>query len=146
MAALTAARTVLVARGTIKKATFPLATGQKVWANGLCVIDSANLGAVYKGVSGSTTLKPIGWFLDSYDNTSGGTTVPIGVELFREREISYWDAAGTGAPTASNLFGTVYISSDHELFTTSSGNSAFGLMWVYGIQGYPNAIGVEALF
>lgn len=145
MAALTAARVQLVFKGTIKKTTYPLKTGATAWANGIAAIDTSNPGYVLPFAAGSTSLKPIGWFLDSVNNSAGGTTVPIGVELFREKDVAYYDSVtGNGAVTSANLFETLYGASDHEVTTVSSGNSPAGMMVGFGPQGYPNAIGVEA--
>jgi len=146
MAALTAARVILVPNGTLKKATFPLAAGVKAWQNGMACVDSANVGAVYPATV-STTLLAIGKFLDSVDNSAGGTTVPIGVELTRERLVEYWDSVtGAGAITISNLFQDVYIASDHELTTVSTGASKYGKVWTIAAQGYPASVGVEPLY
>jgi hypothetical protein len=146
MAALTAARVVTVPIGTIKKATFPLKAGHKVWQNGMACIDTASAGSVVEGAV-STTLKPIGKFVDSVDNSAGGATVPVGVELTRERQLEYWDSVtGAGAITTANLFSSVYIADDHTLTTVSTGASAYGIVWAISPQGYPGAVGVEPLF
>jgi hypothetical protein len=146
MSALTAARVQLVFKGTIKKTTYPLKTGATAWAGGIAAIDTANPGYVFPFAAGTTTTKPIGWFLDSVNNSAGGTTVPIGVELFREHDVTYYDSVtGAGAVTAANLFQTLYGASDHEVTTSSSGSAPVaGVMLGFGPQGYPNAIGVEA--
>lgn len=146
MAALTAARVILVPKGSIKKFSAPLKAGQKAWENGLCCIDTASAGSVTPGAV-STTLEPIGWFTASVDNSaSTAATAAVGVELFTEKEIQYWDSVtGAGAITASNLFQKVYVASDHELTTTSTGASPYGIVWSYNPQGYPNAVGVEAI-
>lgn len=151
MAALTAPRTALSLQGNIKKIVYPLKAGVKAFENGLACIDSANLGSVAPGVSGSTTLKGIGLFTQTVDNSAGGSTVPVGVELQRERNILWFDSAtGGGAVTIANLFQTLYINSDHEVLTTSSGNSVAGVMWAlggtFGGLGYPGAIGIELPF
>lgn len=146
MAALTAARVVLVPNGTIKKGTFPLGIAAKAFENGMACIDTANLGAVWPGKA-STTLKPIGRFASTVDNTVGGATVPIGVELTREHFLEYWDSVtGAGAITIANLLQTVYIASDHELTTSSGGASAYGIVWAVSPQGYPGAVGVEPVY
>src|SRR5580704_4369716 len=142
MSALAAVRVVLVARGTIKKTSYPLAAGAKAWEGGIACYDTGAAGSVKQGAV-STTLVPIGCFLASYDNTAGGSTVPIGVELFHEKEVSYWDSVtGGGAITIANLFQTVYLASDHELTTVSTGASAFGRVFAFGPQGYPSGVGV----
>lgn len=145
MSALTAARVQLVFRGTIKKTTFPLKAGAKAFENGIAAIDSASAGTVVPFAAASTTLLPIGWFLSSVDNSAGGAAVPVGVELFKEKDIAYYDSVtGAGAVTAANLFSTLYGASDHEVTTSSSSASKAGIMWAFGAQGYPGAIGVEA--
>jgi hypothetical protein len=146
MSALTAARVVTVPIGTIKKATFPLKAGVAVWQNGMACIDTAAAGSVTKGAV-STTLKAIGKFVDSVDNSAGGATVPVGVELTRERQIEWWDSVtGAGAITTANLFSSVYIADDHTLTTVSTGASIYGIVWAISPQGYPGAVGVEPLF
>lgn len=144
MSALTAARTQLVLRGTIKKITYPLAIGATAWEGGLCCIDTNAYGAVKQGQV-STTLKAIGWFLNSVNNSAGAATVPVGVELFTEKDISYWDSAtGAGAITSANLFQPVYIVDDHTLTTVATGASEAGRVWTVSPQGYPNGVGIEA--
>jgi hypothetical protein len=142
MPALTAARVVLVPTGTIKKVTYPLAIGAKAFQNALACIDTGAVGSVKQGAV-STTLKPIGFFVDSLDNTSGAATVPIGVELFQEKSVQYWDSVtGAGAITVANLFQDVYIASDHELTTVATGASVYGKVWAISPSGYPGGVGV----
>jgi hypothetical protein len=144
MSALSAARAQLVFRGTIKKLTYPLAAGATAWEGGLACIDTSAYGSVKQGQV-STTLIPIGWFIQSVNNSAGGSTVPVGVELFTEKDISYWDSVtGAGAITSANLFQPVYIADDHTLTTVSTGASEFGRVWAISPQGYPNAVGVQA--
>lgn len=148
MAALTASRVVLIPKGSIKRGTFPLGFGSapgKVFENGMAVMDTANLGAVW-GASVSTTLKPIGKFTGGYDNSAGAATVPIGVDLSREHTIEWWDQTGGAITVAANLFQTVYIASDHEVTLTSTGASAYGIIWAVNPPGYPSAVGVEPLY
>jgi hypothetical protein len=147
MAALIAPRVTLVRQWAMKKATFPLGIGAKAWEGGMACIDSARVGAVWPG-SVATTLKDIGWFMGSVDNSAGGATVPVPVELTREKWLQLWDSVGGGgAITNANLFQQVYIASDHELTTVATGASPVGIVWlVGGVNGYPNAIGIEPLF
>jgi hypothetical protein len=146
MAALTAARVILVPGGTIKRITAPLAAGAKVWENGMACVDPSNPGSFNKGGL-TTTQKGVGKFTQSVDNSAGGTTVPVGVELTREHVLEYWDSVtGAGAITTANLYQEVYIASDHELTTVSSGAAPYGYVWTIGPQGYPNAVGVEPLY
>lgn len=146
MAALTAARVLLVPTGKMKVAVFPLKNGSNAWENGMACIDSANAGSVTQGAV-STTLKAIGRFTTNLGTNSSGGTVPVGVELERERDIAYWDSVASGGTiTIANLFATVYIASDHELTTTSTGASVYGIVWAIGPQGYPGGVGVEPLF
>lgn len=146
MGALTAARTILVPNGKMKKTTLPLAAGAKAFQNGMACIDTAAAGGLKQGAV-STTLKPVGTFTQTVDNSAGGTTVPVGVELTREREIEYWDSVtGAGAITAANLFQQVYIADDHELTTVGTGASPYGIVWQVSPQGYPGGVGVEPLF
>jgi hypothetical protein len=146
MSALTAARVVLVEDGTIKKFVAPLKAGSTAWEGGVACIDSASTGSVTQGAV-STTLLPIGKFIQSVNNSAGGTTLPVGIELQRERNLTYLDSVtGGNAVTSANLFQKVYLTSDHELSTSSSGNSKAGLVWAVGPQGYPAAVGVEFPF
>lgn len=146
MSALAAARVVLVARGTLKKATFPLKAGSKAFEGGMACYDTASAGSVTQGAV-STTLVPIGLWIDTKDNSAGGSTVPIGVDLNREHFIEYWDSVtGGGAVTISNLFADVYIADDHTVTTVSSGASKYGKVWAVSPQGYPGAVGVEAVY
>jgi|SRR5580704_7783370 hypothetical protein len=143
MSALTAARVVLCTPGAIKNVTYPLAIGAKAFENGMCCYDTGAYGAVKQGAV-STTLVPIGTFIASYDNTSGGANVPIGIELFKEHPVTYWDSVtGGGAITIANLFQLVYIADDHTLTTVSTGASAFGRVWWVSPPGYPGGVGVE---
>ena len=152
MAVLAAARVIIVPRGTIKKATFPLGIGAIAWSNGIACIDSANVGAVWPGpgTNGktlSTTVQPIGTFEGSANNSLGAATVPIGVELSRERELVYLDSVtGAGAITVANLFQMAYLVDDHTVTTVSTGASKAGLVWAVSPQGYPGGGGVEFPF
>jgi hypothetical protein len=139
MAGLSKARVTLVRRGTIKKASFPLALLVQAWSGGIACIDTANPGYVAVAAAGSTTLKPLGWFIDDVLAAASGLTY-VGVEFFFEREVAYWDALATGTPTIANLFQTLYIGSDHEVTTTSTSNSPAGTMFGIGPQGYPGGI------
>ena len=146
MSALTAARIILVPDGTIKKTSFPLKAGAKAFENGMCCIDTASAATVVQGQA-STTLIPIGKFIETKDNTLGAGTLPIGVNLNRERLISYWDSVtGAGAITAANLFSDVYIADDQTLTTSSGGNSKYGKVWIVSPQGYPGGVGAEPVF
>lgn len=147
MAALTAARVVGSLRSTIKKVTLPLVAGGTAWENGVACIDTSAAGVVKPGASGSTTLIRIGLFTQSVNNSAGGATVPIGVDLDEEIILTWFDAASSGTPTIANLFAEMYLASDHEVTTTASGNSKAGIMWAlggtFGIgMNYPGAIGV----
>jgi|SRR5580698_7151323 hypothetical protein len=147
MAALTAPRVVGSLRATLKKVTYPLAAGATAYENGVACIDTSALGALKPGASGSATLIRIGLFTASVNNSAGGATVPVGVDLDEEIEVTWLDAAGAGTPTIANLFQQLYLASDHEVTTTAGGNSKAGIMWalggVFGIgMNYPGAIGV----
>jgi hypothetical protein len=144
MAALTGPRITLVRQGSVKKTTYQLPTGYTAYDGGMACIDTANPGYVYPGRTGSTTLIPIGWF--SCDGSVVGPG-PVGVECRREHEIQYWDSVtGAGAVTSANMFQELYVASDHELTTVSTGASPVGRMWSYSPQGYPGGIGIEPPF
>lgn len=147
MAALTAARVQGTFRATIKKIVYPLGIAATAWENGVACIDSANLGAVWPGKV-ATTLTRIGLFTQSVNNSAGGTTVPVGVELDEELDIVWLDSVASGGTvTIANLFQVLYLASDHEVTTTSTGASKAGIMWALGGTfglglNYPGAIGV----
>ncbi len=144
MSGLTAERTFLVGSGTIKRTKLPLKAGSVAWKGGLVAIDTASPGAVVPGASGVSTLKPIGWFSENVDNSAGGFAA-VGVELFRDHVIAYYDSVtGAGAVTAANLLQQLYLASDHEVTTIAGSNAPAGIMWAFNVQGYPNAVGVEA--
>lgn len=147
MSALAAARVIGASRATIKKVVYPLAAGAKAFENGIACIDTSALGALKQGASGSATLIRVGLFTQTFDNSAGGASVPIGVDLDQEMTITWLDAAASGTPTIANLFQMLYLASDHEVTTTTTSNSKAGIMWalggVFGIgMNYPGAIGV----
>jgi hypothetical protein len=146
MSALVAARVSLALIQKIKSISYPLAIGAKAFEGGICCYDTAAFGAV-KQAAVSTTLVPIGIFRQTFDNTSGAATVPIGVELFEEKNIVWYDSVGGGgAITIANLFETVYLASDHEATTVSTGASAAGRVYSINMGNYPGAVGVLASF
>lgn len=148
MSDLTTARIVLTEDRTIKKCVFPLGGAIKAVDGCIACIDSANVGYIWSGTAGTTTKKPVGWFTQTVDNTAGASgAVGVGVNLFREHLVEVWDSVvSTGAITIANLFQTLYVASNHELTTVSSGNSAYGVMWGFSPQGYPNGVVVEPLW
>jgi len=120
-------------RSTWKRAlptvSLPLPTGYNAYEGGMACLDTANPGAVYPGYVVSTTLIPIGKFTQQLLNTSGAN-VNVSVELNVEIWCRNWDSVtGAGAVTISNQLQEVYIASDHEVTTTSSGNSKAGRVW-----------------
>ena len=147
MSALTSTRYVLVKEGSIKKTSYPLAVGEKVFVNSGLAFDTARPGAMYKMASGVATFVPLGWALADVDNSAGSSTVPCPVELYRERHIQWWDSVtGANAITAGNLFDDAYIFSDHELTKNSGTVSKYGKVLGFSPQGYPGAIGVEPIY
>lgn len=146
MSALTAARVGLALQQKIKTIAYPLATGAKAWENGVVCYDTGAYGSVKQGAV-STTLVPIGLFRGSFDNTAGSATVPIGVELFTEKDVTWYDSVtGAGAITIANLFQPVYLASDHEVTTVTTGASQAGRVYSINMGNYPGAIGVVAGF
>lgn len=146
MSALTSARVVLALIQKIKTITYPLLVGAKAFEGGIACYDTAALGGVKQGAV-STTLVPIGLFRGTFDNTSGSATVPIGVELFEEKSVTWYDSVtGGGAITIANLFQTVYLASDHEATTVSTGASVAGRVFSINMGNYPGAVGVVAPF
>jgi hypothetical protein len=147
MSALTATRIVLVAQGTIKKTSYPLAAGEKVFKGGSVAYDTARPGAMYKSNTGVATFVAFAWALADVDNSAGPTPVQCPVELFRERNLQYWDSVtGANAITTANLFDDAYIASDHEVTRNAGTVSKYGKVWAFSPQGYPGAVGVEPIF
>lgn len=151
MSGLIAARATLVARGAAKRIgglQGRLGPGLKAFEGGLACIDSANPGVIV--VAGiSTTLKPIGIFQHDADNSAGSGTMGVGIEFFREKELYYWDSVGgPGAITVADLYQTVYIASDHELTTVSTGASPYGIVWTFtAANGLgQGGVGAEAIY
>lgn len=146
MSALTAARVQLALLQKIKSISYPLAVGAKAFEGGVACYDTGAFGSV-KQAAVSTTLVGIGLFRQTFDNSSGSGTVPIGVELFHECDIAWLDSVtGGGAITIANLFQTVYYASDHEVTTTSTGASVAGRVFSINMGNYPGAVGVLAGF
>lgn len=143
MAALPSARVVLFPSGTIKKLSFPLPAGFSCQIGSAMGIDSANPGAVYP-MAASTTLTPIGSALQA---VTGSSTAQVGIELDRERNISYWDnATGGNACTVANSLGVnQYFQDDHTITTSASGNSHSGRVWIVNAAG-TGQVGIEMPF
>jgi len=143
MADLIATRVVLVPRGTIKKTTYPLIAGGKATEGCIVGYDTGAYGSIKGTGLTASTFVPIGWALDTKDNSAGGTNVPCGVELSEEIELSYWDSVtGAGAITVANLFQNVYVADNHTL-TTSAGGSIAGRVFAISPGGYPGAVGIR---
>lgn len=143
MADLTTARITAAPTGAVKVMSFPLPAGQKAIEGTPACMDSAALGGVYPVSASTATQTAIGRFIESVDNTAGGSAVPVGVELNREIQLSYWDSVtGGNAVTSNDIFRTVYFASNHEL-TRASGNPAAGRVWIIRDDGQ---IGVEFPF
>jgi hypothetical protein len=148
--ALTAARVVLVGGGRAVRTgglkSARLAAGAVAWDGGIACIDTAAPGGLVPA-GPSTTLRPVGTFTRSVDNSASGTPVGVGIEFFRERWIAYWDSVtGAGAITLADLYSTVFLASDHELTTDPTGASPYGVVWELFPLGYPTGIGVEAVY
>lgn len=142
MAALSAKRVTLIPNGTIRLIALPLPSGKTAWTGGTACVDSSNPGVVVPGVAGSATLTPIGVFNQDLANTSGSNQL-VGVTLFKEVELSYFDnVSGGGAVALANILTTGYIADDHSVTTTSSGNSALGRIWIFNAAG-TGQIGVQ---
>lgn len=143
MAALTSAYVATSPEGALPSLSLPLAAGQKCYENGIACFDSANLGGVRRA-SVATTLTPIGSFLESVDNSAGGSAVMVGVKLNREIKLRYYDSvSGGGAVTAAAIGGNCYLASDHEVTVTATGASVAGRVWIVRADG---KIGVEFPF
>ena len=128
----------------------PLASGEKVFRNGIACIDtSAHLAK--NGASGNANLIPVGEWLDSYDNSAGTGTVQVMCRLYQEITVR-WYASDTGgnAVTSSNLYSDVYILDDQTVTTSSSGNSKAGKVWavdaVKGVGVVPAGLGASGGF
>ena len=111
---------------TVGQKLLPLAINAK--ANRGCIAcGDTSSGTVKQAASGNANLVPLGLFDADYDNTAGAGTVLVNIEFFHEL-ICYWfdSVTGAGAVTSSNLFADVYMSDNHTVTTTSSGNSKIG--------------------
>lgn len=145
MGLLTKARVSTTPTGAIPQMSFPLAAAAPAaWEGGIACFDSARPGFVYPYAVSVNTMSPIGWFSESVDNSAGGSTVPVGVKLNREIQLSYWDSVtGGGAVTVANLGTNVYLASDHEVTTTAGAQSHSGRVWLVRADGQ---VGVEFPF
>lgn len=127
MAALTSARSTWTRQ--ISDFQAPMPTGQTAWEGGTACIDTANPGLIYPAAGSVSTQIPIGWFTMSLANTSGANA-NVNVKLNREVTLRNFDSVtGGGAVTISNQFSEVYLSSDHEVTTTSGSNGKAGRVW-----------------
>jgi hypothetical protein len=144
MSALTKTRIVSAPTGVIPAMSFPLPIGQVAIEGGIACFDTANLGGVYRGATGSTTLVPIGWFTESVDNSAGSAAVPVGVKLNREIHLSYWDSVtGANAVTSSKIGGLAYMADDQTLTTSNTTASSAGRVYLVRADGQ---VGVEFPF
>lgn len=127
MPALTSARSTWTR--TISAITLMLPNGYTAWEGGAACLDTANPGYVYPAASGSTTLIPIGKFIQSLANTSGAAA---GVQVKLDAEVicrNYDSVTGSNAVTIANQLEEVYLASDHEVTTSSSSTSKAGRVW-----------------
>jgi hypothetical protein len=143
MADLLTTRVVLVPTGTIKKTTFPLIAGGKATEGCIVGYDTGAYGSIKGTGLTAATFVPIGWALQTIDNSANGANVACGVELQEEANISYWDSVtGAGAITIANLFQSVYVLDNHTL-TTTAGGSIAGRVFSISPGGYPGAVGIR---
>lgn len=128
MAALTQKR--MTRNETFRTKSLPLATGQTVYQGGMACYDTAALGALKKGASGTSTLVRIGNFAENADNSASGAPF-VNVRLDKELFAAWYDnATGAGAITmATNGFGPAYILDDHTVTATAGSNAIAGRVW-----------------
>lgn len=111
-----------------KRHLFPLATGVKAYKGGRACIDTST-GNVVPGKA-STTLLSIGLFAETVDNTSGGATTPVNVDLENEITVRWFANDAGGSPVAAaNLGSDCWIKDDQTVTLAANGNSVAGRIW-----------------
>lgn len=132
MAALNQAR---MANGqTLKNISLPLDGSQTAYIGGRACGDTST-GGVKPGQA-STTLIPIGKFLQNVDNSGSTASVKVMVQLDTEIFCDWWDnATGANKVLAANVFSDCYMLDDHTVTLASSGNSKAGRVWGVDAKG-----------
>jgi hypothetical protein len=111
-----------------KHKAFPLAASTKVYQGGIACLDTST-GDVTKGAA-STTLKKIGEFDETVDNSSGSAGALYAMVNLDREVVARWYDNDTGtAVVAANVGSDCYILDDHTVTGASSGNSVAGRVW-----------------
>jgi len=111
---------------------FKLANGE-VAEKGKLACGDTSTGKVVAGKA-STTLIPIGWFLE--DLTGDGTKL-VNVELFQEIRAAWWDNDTDGTPAVeADTFNEIYILNDTTMTMDATGHSKGGrILGVDSVKG-----------
>jgi hypothetical protein len=103
----------------------PLAAGKKCVEGTRACIDTAAPNTVVMADGTTTTLKPLGRFTQTVDNSAGGSAVNVQVVLDIEIWCTNWDSVtGANAVTIANRFSEVNLASNHEVTTAGTGSAA----------------------
>lgn len=113
---------------TFKKLPLPLdyGTGMTAYENAMACVDTST-GTVKPGAAGNTDLIRIGTFEDAYDNSAGGATVLVLVNLDQELCGRWFDNA-TGGAAVTQLFTVATIIDNNTVGSTGDGNA--GVVWM----------------
>lgn len=140
MGVLTGARSTR--ENKVKHLSLPLAIGAKAFPGGIACVDWVAMKLV-QGQPGAG-LEAIGEFENdvAIDNSAGGATVQVLVNLDYEIELKYYDNDTVSPVLAANTFGICFILDDHTVTMNPAGASAIGRIWdVDSVQG----VGVQKL-
>lgn len=125
MAALTKARARRTE--TWKYKIFQLAAGKKAFKNGIAAYDQS--AAVVIPGEVQTDLIPFGLFAEDVDNSAGGASVEVNVELFREVTVTWYANDGVNPVLATDLGKNCYMIDDQTVSILSTGRSVLGRVW-----------------
>jgi hypothetical protein len=118
---------------------FVLKSGVLAEKGKMACLDTTESGKVVAGKA-STTLIPIGWFMETL---TGDGVKTISVMLFEELRLAWWDN-DAGAPLgASDILHPCYVLDDHTVTATDTGHSVAGV--VLGIDPAKGALVYSAL-
>jgi hypothetical protein len=118
---------------------FVLKSGVVAEKGKLACLDTTESGKVVAGKA-STTLVPIGWFMESF---TGDGVKTISVMLFDEIRLAWWDNDGGAPLAASDILHACYILDDHTVTATATGHSLAGV--VMGIDSAKGVLVYSAL-
>lgn len=112
---------------------FVLKSGVVAEKGKLACLDTTESGKVVAGKA-STTLIPIGWFMETL---TGDGVKTIQVMLFDEIRLAWWDNDSGAALGAADILHPCYILDDHTVTATDTGHSLAGI-----VMGIDSAKGV----